>query len=368
MNAKKKLVILSVNYEPYMSGAEQMVREILERLGEKYATTLLTARFDKKLPFYEKRAGFEIFRLGIGHKIADKFLYPVLAAMKARDLNADIIHAVMESYAGGALVLVKYFCPRAKRILTLQSGDLDDDRKQNNPLIRFTWKIIHRSPHIVTAISSFLAHRAERLGVKPENIFITPNGVDLSEVPTEPDRVPGRVLCMGRLSWEKGYDYLIPAWPEVVKAAPEARLVIYGDGPREKEIRGMVRESGVEEKIEIRRPVPHAEFMKEMAKAEVFILPTLAEGLGIVFIEAQACGVPPIGTRVGGVPDVIQDGENGLLIEPKNSDQIAEAILRLLKDRPLRDRLRAGGLLACRRFEWKEILGKIDDIYKDVLK
>ena len=145
-------------------------------------------------------------------------------------------------------------------------------------------------------------------------------------------------------------------------------MVIYGDGPREKEIRGMVRESGVEEKIEIRRPVPHAEFMKEMAKAEVFILPTLAEGLGIVFIEAQACGVPPIGTRVGGVPDVIQDGENGLLIEPKNSDQIAEAILRLLKDRLLRDRLRAGGLLACRRFEWKEILGKIDDIYKDVLK
>src|SRR3989339_949815 len=166
MNAKKKLVILSVNYEPYMSGAEQMVREILERLGEKYATTLLTARFDKKLPFYEKRAGFEIFRLGVGHKIVDKFLYPVLAAIKTRDLRPDIAHAVMESYAGGALVIIKYLYPKAKRILTLQSGDLDDNRKQKNHLIKLTWKIIHRSPHIITAISSFLARRAERLGVK----------------------------------------------------------------------------------------------------------------------------------------------------------------------------------------------------------
>src|SRR3989339_346027 len=105
MSKNKKLVVLSAFYEPYMSGAEQMVREVLERLGSNYETVLLTGRFDENLPFIEERKNFKIIRLGIGHKKIDKFLYPVLAAFKAQSIKPDIIHAIMESYAGAVLVI-----------------------------------------------------------------------------------------------------------------------------------------------------------------------------------------------------------------------------------------------------------------------
>ncbi len=175
MTTKKKLIILSAFYEPYMSGAEAMVKQVLERIGPKYETTLITGLYDSELPRHDDRGGFKIVRVGIGHKQIDKILYVILAPFVARSLKADIVHAIMESYAGGALTILKYIYPKAKRILTLQSGDLDDDKKQKVVYINFFWKAIHTLPDIVTAISTSLAARAERLGVRKENLFITPN-------------------------------------------------------------------------------------------------------------------------------------------------------------------------------------------------
>ncbi|MCX6796384.1 MAG: hypothetical protein NTW06_02700 [Candidatus Falkowbacteria bacterium] len=137
--SKKKLVILSAFYEPFMSGAEQMVKEILERLGDRYETTLITGKYDKSLLNFEKRNTFDLFRVGIGHKQIDKLLYPILAAWEVKKIKPDIAHAIMESYAGGALVLVKYFYPQAKRILTLQSGNLDHPNEHKRFLIRSFW-------------------------------------------------------------------------------------------------------------------------------------------------------------------------------------------------------------------------------------
>lgn len=363
---KKKLILLSAFYEPYMSGAEQMVKEILERLGGGYETVLITGRFDRGLSEREERPTFKLIRVGIGHKQIDKLLYPLLAALKARKLKPDIVHAVMESYAGGALVLVKYFYPRAKRILTLQSGDLDSEIKQSRRLLKLFWRPIHRSPHVVTAISSFLARRAEELGVSRDKIFITPNGVDLSRIPAGTEKIRERVICVARLSWEKGLDYLIKAWPEVLKTAPGAKLVLVGEGDKRGEIENLIKEFGISDSVELKGNLPHEQTLEEIKKSEIFICPSLAEGLGIVFIEAQACGVPPIGTRVGGIPDVIKDGENGLLIEPKSSPAIAEAVKKLLTDKELAARLLVRALETVKKYNWDNIVRQIDEFYKKI--
>jgi glycosyltransferase involved in cell wall biosynthesis len=120
--------------------------------------------------------------------------------------------------------------------------------------------------------------------------------------------------------------------------------------------------------LEMTGELPNIAAIKEIAKSEVFICPSLAEGLGVVFIEAQACATPPIGTQVGGIPDVITDNENGLLIEPKNSEQIAEAIIKLLTNPEQREMLASRGLETSRRFEWSTIMDKIEGIYFDILK
>jgi len=364
MNDKLKIVVLSSFWEPQMlGGAEKMVKEVVERLGQRHEITMVTGLFDKTVPRHEARPAFNIVRVGIGHKQIDKVLYPILAALKTKSIKPQIAHAIMESYAGAALVFLKYFAPRVKRILTLQSGDLDDSSKQAKWYIRAPWKLIHTSPDIVTAISHFLAQRAERLGMPKERILITPNGVDLSNCPRNLPKEKNRVIIVSRLSWEKAHKYILRAWPEVIQAVPEARFVIVGGGDERGDIEKLIKELNIGDSVEMTGELPNIEAIKEIAKSEVFICPSLAEGLGVVFIEAQACGTPPIGTRVGGIPDVIQDGENGLLIEPKNSEQIAEAIVKLLTDKELRESLAKKGLETSRKFEWGAIMDKIEEIY-----
>ncbi len=359
-----KLVILSAFYEPYMSGAEQMVKEVLERLGDRYETTLVTGRFSRTLAKAEKRNSFYLKRVGVGHKQIDKLLYPLLAAWEVKKIKPAVTHAIMESYAGGALVLVKYLLKDTKRILTLQSGDLDDPKKQKNIFIQLFWKIIHRSPDIVTAISTFLAKRAESLGVSRDKIFITPNGVDFSEITESTEKITNRVVCVARLSWEKGLDFLIKAWLEVIKKVPDAELVMVGDGDKRLEIESLIKELNIADSVVLMGNLPHRQTLIEIKKSEIFVCPSLAEGLGNVFIEAQACGVTPIGTRVGGIPDIIQDGMNGVLVEPKNTEAISQSIINLLSNKELNKRLAARGLETVRRFDWQKIIEEIDVIYK----
>jgi glycosyltransferase involved in cell wall biosynthesis len=330
--------------------------------------TMVTGLFDKGVPRLEQREHFKIIRVGIGHKKIDKILYPILAALAVRKFKPQIAHAIMESYAGMALVLVKYLAPGVKRILTLQSGDLDDIDKQSRWFIKWPWKIIHLSPHIITSISTFLSARAKRIGVPEDRIILTPNGIDLSMVPGDIRKIPGRVCIPSRLAVEKGHKYLLEAWPQVMQSCPNASLVIVNDGPERKNIERMTDELGIKDSVTMVGYKTQPETLIDIAKAEVLVSPSLMEGLGIVFIEAQACGTVPIGTRVGGIPDVIQDGVNGLLIEPKNSEQIASAVIRLLEDKALRERLAENGMESCRKYDWYPVMGKFDDIYHDILK
>ncbi|OGF28316.1 hypothetical protein A2531_05175 [Candidatus Falkowbacteria bacterium RIFOXYD2_FULL_34_120] len=347
-----------------MSGAEQMVREVLERLGSNYETVLLTGRFDENLPFIEERKNFKIIRLGIGHKKIDKFLYPVLAAFKAQSIKPDIIHAIMESYAGAVLVILKYLYPQAKRILTLQSGDLYTSEKMDNFLFKFIMKTIHKSPHVITAISRFLKKCSVDLGTDPDKIKVIPNGADFSNIPSEVKSISNRVFFAGRLSREKGAYYMLQAWPLVLKEIPGAKLVQVGDGDMREEAFKIIKDLNIEDSVELKLTIPHDEYMKEFKKSEVVICPSLAEGLGIAFIEAQLCGRPIIGTNVGGIPEVIDDQKTGLLIEPKNSEQIAGALIKLLKDTDLRNKLVKNAKESVKRFDWNKIIKDIENIYE----
>lgn len=366
LNNRKKVVLLSAFYEPYMSGAEQMVKKIVECLGNNYEIMLITGRFNTKLLKQEDMPTFKLVRVGIGHRQIDKLLYPLLAAFKTRSVKPQITHAIMESYAGLALVLVKYFYPKTKRILTLQSGDLDHSSKQDRFYIGFFWKKIHCTPHKITAISSFLAKRAENFNISPENILITPNGFDFSEVPKSVEKIPNRVICAGRLSWEKAHKYILEAWTMVLKKFPNAKLIFAGEGPERKNIEELIKKLELTKSVTLTGILPHNQVLAEIKKSEVFICPSLAEGLGVVFIEAQACGVPVIGTNVGGIPDIIQNNQNGLLVEPRNSKEIAGAIIKFLQNKNLASQLSDNALKTVRKYNWINTIKQFDKLYREI--
>ncbi|OGL72361.1 hypothetical protein A3F28_00765 [Candidatus Uhrbacteria bacterium RIFCSPHIGHO2_12_FULL_57_11] len=359
---RKQIIIFSAFYEPYLSGAERFVKEVVERLGPRCRFVLFTARISPSLPTREERPWGEIRRLGFGHS-SDKWIYPILAPLAALRIRSEIAHAVMESYAGVALWLFGIFRPRTKRILTLQSGDLDQKK-----IPSWLWRRIHASPSLVTAISGYLAERAVRIGQPRERVRVIPNGYD----PAEADevrrerlsRVLHRIVCVARLSPEKGIEALLRSLVEVRKSVLDAHLVLVGDGVLRAELENQTSILGLSDAVTFLGALPHQEALRQIARGEVFACPSLAEGLGIVFIEAQAVGTPAIGTRVGGIPDVIEDGRTGLLIPSADPSALAEAILRIFRDPESAGRMAVAAEDKLGRFDWNRIAAQVAEIYE----
>jgi glycosyltransferase involved in cell wall biosynthesis len=368
-SSRPKIVVLSCFYTPYISGAERFVKEVVERLSGRFDFFIVTARLNRKNSKKETvkvgDGSYEIRRIGFGIKL-DRWFYMVLAPFYAMAVHPKIVHAVMESYAGVALMLYKWIGGKGKTILTLQSGDLDSENKQWK-IPGFLWRGIHRTPDFVTAISSFLRDRAVRLGAKADRVSIIPNGVDLNSIETKPNPVPNRIVSVARLSWEKGLDFLIKALPAIKKEFPKTELVIIGGGPLENELKNLVGGLNLSDTIKFSGNQPHERALEEISKAEVFITPSLAEGLGIVFIEAQALGVPVIGTNVGGIPDVIQNEETGILIRSKDSEAISSAIIKVFKNKDLAQKLVRNAKEKIGRFDWDVISNQVSNLYSSLI-
>jgi glycosyltransferase involved in cell wall biosynthesis len=363
---RERIVILSAFYEPFVSGAERMVVEVAERLGGRFDVVVLTARLDRKLPRREtKKAGagaYEIRRVGLGFAF-DKFLYPLLAPGAARRLRPDVVHAVMESYAGLALWFYAWRYGRHGTILTLQSGDLDLPEK-NRRIPRLVWRNIHAVPERVVGISAALAARARTLGAA--DVRVIPNGVDLAHldrIARQPKRAH-RLVTVARLSPEKGLPHLLEALPEVVGQFPDAEFLLVGGGALAGDLKDRAARLGVGDHVTFAGARPNPEALAMVSSAEVFVLPSLGEGLGIVLIEAQALGVPVVGTRVGGIPDVIEDGVTGLLVPPADPQALAGAVNCLFSDPALARRLAAVATSRLARFDWDRIAEAYAELYR----
>jgi len=185
-------------------------------------------------------------------------------------------------------------------------------------------------------------HLQKDFGVKPENIFLVRHGLDINDYPLfadsekeERQREKGIsgypvIGIIARLAAGKGHDVLIQAFTSILSKYPRAKLVIVGAGKQKSALQQMARECGLQKNI-LFFPVVNRtpEFL---AVFDMFVLPSLTEGLGLSVMEAQAAGLPVIASRVGGIPALIESGHNGILVEPGDSAALAEAILELLTD------------------------------------
>jgi len=163
------------------------------------------------------------------------------------------------------------------------------------------------------------------------------------------DRFSGKTLVAtsGRLSPEKGHEHLIRAFARVIKDRPDVVLLIFGDGPQRGELVKLARTLGCSDFIHFLGFVP--DFASLLERIDVFVLPSLSEGLPNVLLEAMAAARPVVATAVGGVPELVLNGATGLLVSPGNSEEMAGAIGRLLSDTELARRLGGSGQEAVRK-------------------
>jgi glycosyltransferase involved in cell wall biosynthesis len=166
------------------------------------------------------------------------------------------------------------------------------------------------------------------------------------------------VLSVARISPEKGLYYLVKAAHTIVKEIPNVKFVIQPfsiDEKYEKDLLKTISQLNLDRNfIVFTKHVPYSKMPKYMATADVFALPSLTEGLPVVTLEAMACGVPVVASKVGGVPEVVIHDYNGLLVDPGDSKELANSIIRLLSSQELRERLSKGALETAEKLKENE--------------
>jgi phosphatidyl-myo-inositol dimannoside synthase len=221
----------------------------------------------------------------------------------------------------------------------------------------------------IVAVSRFAKDvLVERYDVSSAKVEVISNGVDSEKfVPRpKPPALIGRFELAGkfvlvtitRLVERKGVDMALRALPAVRACIPNVHFLVVGDGPSADQLKGLATEQGVADAVSFVGAVPHCDTPTYYSAGDLFVMPNrqLAdgnnEGFGLVFLEANACGLPVIAGRDGGPAEVVSDGVNGLLVNGSDPDAIARAILRVATDRDLYERLRAGGLAVAQRVDW----------------
>lgn len=222
------------------------------------------------------------------------------------------------------------------------------------------------------AVSKALAEEAIRFFNFPRDKVITiHNGIDLSNSATrvrEEESEEDIILSVGRLVWRKGYKYLIEAMPKILLEYPAAKLIIVGYGDQRIPLQRYVKKLGINHAVLFLEKVSKETLYSLYHRAKVYVQPSLYEPLGITILEAMSMRKPVIATKVGGIPEIITNGFDGILVEPKNSLQLARVITHVLMDSSLRKKLGDNARKKVEKdFTWELVAKKHLELYNNLL-
>jgi len=229
------------------------------------------------------------------------------------------------------------------------------------PMVQYTLK----NSAVVAAVSNYSMVNCQKMGAR--NCILVPNGVDTrmfyptdKEVPAESPHI----ITTSTLIPRNGLDTLIKAFGLLLDTLGNAILTIAGDGPLEKELKNLTKTLAIEKSVRFIATVPHHKVPELLQSADLFVRPSIAEGFGVSFIEAMASGVPVIACPTGGVVDLIEDRQTGILVPPNDPQSLNKAMLDLLGDRELYKSIRTKALeLVKVKYSWDSIAARVNDVY-----
>ena len=359
---KKKVLIFSLNYRPFIGGAEVALEEITTRLQGTYEFHVVTLRYDSNLPKEEDLGGVEVHRIGFGGKgmtaaksfhplfYLSKILFVPLAAYCGWKLHRKHEFSVfwaMMAYMVFPITLLRLVGTRVPYMITLQEGDPFEHVFSRPLIIPFRPLLSYGFSRAgaLQAISEYLLVWGEKLGFKGKGVVI-PNGVDSALFSTpiieeERSRIRSRyaaddetlLVTTSRLVHKNGIDTVIEALPEL----PKVKFLVIGEGPDKEKLEGLSRKLGVAERVIFLGSKPYRELPQYLQSSDIFIRPSRSEGMGNSFIEAMAAGIPVIATQEGGIKDFLFDAKRnpereatGFAVTKESPTEIVEAVGRVL--------------------------------------
>ena len=362
----KQTKILYVITSLGLGGAERLLLSYLKNLDKKkysfYVCCLRDKPDDLSLEISEYA---QIINLKMKSKFNPAVIFHLLKVIKK--IQPEIIHTHLFQpriyttfahllYRRGALITHKHSIvnPRKHHIFMLLEMIT----------ILFNNKVI--------AISKSVGESLRKYELIPQNkIFILTNSIDCKKFneafkqrayPIEKSIVIGTV---GRIERVKGIKYLLLAMKIILRHYSNARLEIVGDGAELNELKLFAKKLGISNSViffgKLAHPIPN------YSRMDIFVLPSILEGFGIVLLEAMAAGIPVIATNVHGIKEVVIDGKSGILIPPKNPEAIAKAVSRIIEEPHLSKDLIEEGFKRARLFDIQEHLLKLENLYNSLL-
>lgn len=225
---------------------------------------------------------------------------------------------------------------------------------------------------LVTATSKFLAEETKKL-VPDKRIKIVPFGIDLKEF--DPKKFPAKrdkIIKIGFLKHLKKIyspEYLIKSFKLVLKEYPNTNLLIAGEGSQKEFLKELVEKLGLKTKVIFSGGILYSEVPKFLSQIDIFVMPSLMEAFGVAALEASAMEIPVVASRIGGVPEVVKDGKTGFLVEPKNVDELAKAIAKLIENPSLREKLgQEGRKFVKENYNWSKNAQQMEKLYKRIIQ
>ncbi len=401
MRRRKVLVLASTFPRWKNDSTPPFVYELEKRLGEKFEIHVLAPHYDGARKD-EVMDGLNIHRfqywwpakhqkLGYGGGILPNLkknpfliiqmfslvifeLIHSLIIVKRERINLIHVHWVIP-YGLIALIINKLF--GIPYIVTSHGSDVYGLKAKI-----FVWlkKIFYENSQKIIVVSNHLKKEIISHITTSSNIDVISMGVDSQqfnpnkysdEIKTKYKITGPFLLFVGRLVEVKGIQYLISAMPSIIKKYPKAKLLIIGDGPLRKPLEQMVENLDIKDNVVIPGPIKNSELPSYYATADIFIGPSIitkegqTEGFGLTFVEAMFSECIPIGTDVGGISDIIEDGQNGILIKDRDSRVIAESIIKVLRNKDLKEKLKRNSRrFTINKFEWNIVASKYDHMYR----
>jgi glycosyltransferase involved in cell wall biosynthesis len=295
----------------------------------------------------------ETFRLArpVRPRFLDGLAYhlalPLRTARELRRFRPDAV-VVQGAHEAAAVLLGRGLARSCARVVLDVHGDWrtatrlygSPARKLLNPVADRLASVAVRRADAVRTVSDYTTGLVREAGVEPAAVF--PAFMDLEpflERPPEPLPERPAALFIGVLELYKNIDGLLEAWRLAAPRVPDAELRIVGKGPRAGLVAELVDE--LPGQTAWRLSLTTEEVARALDDATVLVLPSRSEGMGRVIVEALCRGRPVIGSRVGGIRDLVRDGENGILVEPGDPHALADALVRVLGDRGVAERLAA---------------------------
>ena len=368
-----RVAMLTQRYIPFTGGAEKQLSAVLQRLPDLgIDATVITRRHDDS-PLQDKVNGIPVHRIAVrGPRVLASIDYTVQALRLLRKFGPDVVHAHELLSPSTTAVAYKALTRTPVAAKVLRGGSLGDIAVLQRSLTgRLRLARLMQRIDAFSVISGEIDAELAHQGVPAHRRHFIPNGVDLARFqPANPERKAALrqrlglptgpiALFAGRLEAEKRIDRLVALWPKLRAAVPSATLVVAGAGGLAEALIGAAVEG-------VRIVGPQSDLCDWYAAADVFVLPSEAEGLSNAMLEALATGLPCVATNVGAAPDLLSDGL-GILVDVDDDAALVAALVATLQGLPNHSADRARDMVI-RQYSIDETARRLAALYHELAR